>query len=192
MEQFNLIVLVISLLVLGVGLLSHQVKRTPLSPPLVAFGVGLIVGPLILRVMDVGGGPIHQGVLLEQGSRLALAVGLMGIALRLPPRYFFHNARCMTVVLGGLMTLMWLASSLIAYALLGLPLYGALLLGAVLTPTDPILATSVVGLSPFLRLRPQRPAHRPQGTCPVTCRGAFSSRPATPSRRWRRSIRPTP
>lgn len=144
MEQFNLILLLVSLLVLAVGLCSHQVNRVPLSPPLVAFAAGLFIGPLGIDALDTSYWFLERDVLLEQGSRLALAVGLMGIALRLPPRYFFNRAWTMTVVLAGLMTAMWLVSSLLAYAILGLEPLAALLLGAVITPTDPILATSVV------------------------------------------------
>ena len=52
--------------------------------------------------------------------------------------------RELLVVLGLGMPVMWLASSTLVYLVLGVPLLLALLIGAVLTPTDPVLSDSIV------------------------------------------------
>jgi NhaP-type Na+/H+ or K+/H+ antiporter len=39
---------------------------------------------------------------------------------------------------------MWLCSGLLVYLILGLPFWEAMLLGAVITPTDPVVSTSIV------------------------------------------------
>ena len=46
----------------------------------------------------------------------------------------------MAIMLGAVMLLMWLAGSLLVYGLLGV----ALLIGAAITPTDPVVASSIV------------------------------------------------
>jgi sodium/hydrogen antiporter len=47
-------------------------------------------------------------------------------------------------LLGALMPMMWLASGLLVWLILDLPFWISLLIGAILTPTDPIVASSVV------------------------------------------------
>src|SRR5690606_5769441 len=82
--------------------------------------------------------------ILEQVARLALAIGLMGVALRLPKSYVFEHWRSLTVVLVVGMLFMWLCSSAIIGGTLGLSAGAALVIGAALTPTDPVVASTMV------------------------------------------------
>lgn len=68
----------------------------------------------------------------------------MGVALRIPWGFMKREWRSVALVVVGAMVGMWAISSLIAALVLGLALWPALLLGAVVTPTDPIAASSVV------------------------------------------------
>jgi sodium/hydrogen antiporter len=43
-----------------------------------------------------------------------------------------------------LMPLMWIVSGLLVYLILGLPFWVAVLIGAIVTPTDPVVASSIV------------------------------------------------
>ena len=81
---------------------------------------------------------------MEQGARLAIAIQVMGVALRLPKGYPFKNWRILAVLLGPIMLIMWLVSGLLVYLIFGLPFWEAMLVGAVITPTDPVVSTSVV------------------------------------------------
>jgi len=47
-------------------------------------------------------------------------------------------------MLGLVMPLMWLSSGLLVWWLLGLPVGVAMLIGAVITPTDPVVSTDIV------------------------------------------------
>ncbi len=80
---------------------------------------------------------------MKQGARLAIAIQVMGVALRLPKAYPFTHWRSLAVLLGPVMLLMWLVSGLLVYLILGLPCWVAMLVGAVITPTDPVIATSI-------------------------------------------------
>ena len=62
----------------------------------------------------------------------------------LPEGFPFRQWRSLAVLLGLVMPLMWLASGAIAYLILGLPLLAALLVGAVITPTDPVVSSTIV------------------------------------------------
>ncbi|MFA7387717.1 MAG: cation:proton antiporter, partial [Thiohalobacteraceae bacterium] len=142
-QELNIVLVTIGGMVLVLGLLSRPLKRTIFSTPLLALTLGILIGPLGLGLLH----PAQWGrldVILEQAARLTIAIGLMGVALRLPRTFPFRHWRSLAVLLGLGMPLMWLSSGLLAYWLLDLPLLVALLLGAVVCATDPIVATSIV------------------------------------------------
>ena len=114
-----------------------------LSEPLFALLAGALIGPAALDLVDLA----HFGdpqTILEYAALATLAVALMGVALRLPERYSLRNGGLLLVLLGLLMPLMWAACSLLAYFILGLPFWVSVLLGAVVTPTDPVVASTIV------------------------------------------------
>jgi NhaP-type Na+/H+ or K+/H+ antiporter len=144
MFELNLSLVVVGGIVLVVGLLSRWIQRSPLSTPLLALALGIVLGPVGFRVLDPARWGVDQLTILEQAARLTLAISLMGVALRLPERFPLRNWRTLAVLLGLVMPLMWLASGLLAYLILGLPLLVALLVGAVVTPTDPVVSSTIV------------------------------------------------
>lgn len=130
------------LLLLGVlgGLLK---ERTPLSEPLLSLLAGVLIGPAIfgfLDLADLG----NQTLILEEAALVTLGIALVGVALRLPVGFTSGNWRLLFVLLGIVMPLMWLVSGLLVYLILGLPLWVSVLIGAIVTPTDPVVASSIV------------------------------------------------
>ncbi len=125
------------------GLSSRLVKRHALSPVLLALGAGILVGPHVLAIIEPET-VVSRSKLLEQLSRVALALAVFDIALRTRPSDLRANAKRIGVLLVVLMPAMWLLTSLGAGLLLGLPLALALLVGATLTPTDPGVASALV------------------------------------------------
>ncbi|HXH59104.1 cation:proton antiporter [Iamia sp.] len=137
------------------GLSSRAVKRYALSPVLLALGAGVLVGPHVLDLIEPES-VVPRVKLLEQLSRVALALSVFDIALRTKPSDLRANRGRIAVLLLVLMPAMWLVTALGASLLLGLPLALALLLGATLTPTDPGVASALVaGVLPN-RLLPRR------------------------------------
>ena len=143
MEQLNIALAVTGTVVVLIGLLSNPIKKSLLQEPTIATCVGIAVGPYSLGWLDMAEWG-EENAILEQAARITLAIGLMGVALRLKKK----SVRTLLRPVGWLLTLgmigMWLASSALAGWLLGLPLWAALLLGAVVTPTDPVVASSIV------------------------------------------------
>jgi NhaP-type Na+/H+ or K+/H+ antiporter len=142
-EQLNLALVLIGGVVLLLGLFSNLIKRYYLSEPLVAVVVVIILGPLVsgaFRVTEWG----NAQFILEQTARLTLAIGLMGVAIRLPRDFLTRYWRPITTLLGAVMALMWVISGLLAYVFLALPFWIAMLLGATVTPTDPVLASTIL------------------------------------------------
>ncbi len=149
MSQLNIALAVTGAVVLLVGLFSNRIKRSLLQEPMAAVLVGVAVGPYALGWLDVALWG-EENTVLEQAARLTLAIGLMGVALRLEKDSVRALWRPVALLLTLGMLGMWLASSALAGWLLGLPFWTALLLGAVVTPTDPVVASSIV-TGPFAK-----------------------------------------
>jgi sodium/hydrogen antiporter len=86
----------------------------------------------------------ERSTLLERAARLTLGIGLVGVALRVPRDFPRREWRGMLVVIGLGMLLMWAVSTGLVYFILGLPLWLAALVAAIITPTDPVAASPVV------------------------------------------------
>ncbi|MDP9475387.1 MAG: cation:proton antiporter [Actinomycetota bacterium] len=143
MSTLNIALLTVGGVVLLVGLFSEPLKRSILSVPLVCLSAGVLLGPAVLGVLDPADWG-NQAIILEQAARLTIAISLMGIALRLPSGYPLRRWRPLAVLLGPVMVLMWLASGLLAFLVLGVPFWAAMLIGAVITPTDPVVSSTIV------------------------------------------------
>lgn len=145
MQELNVALLAIGTLVLLLGLVSDYLKRVWWgSAPLTALLCGVLLSPVALDVLHPSAWGLKEADLLEQAARFTLAIGLMGVALRLPKGYVFRHWQPLTVLLALVMPLMWISSGLLVYWLLTLPFWEAMLVGAVITPTDPIVASSIV------------------------------------------------
>jgi sodium/hydrogen antiporter len=78
-------------------------------------------------------------------SRLVLGVQLVLAGVQLPSRYLQKEWKSLALLLGPVMTVMWICSSLIIWGMVpDLPLLHALAIGACITPTDPVLSNSIV------------------------------------------------
>jgi NhaP-type Na+/H+ or K+/H+ antiporter len=130
------------LLALLLALYSQRVRRLPVSGPLLALVLGVVVGPQVLDVVSVPE-QVRDPLLLE-AARLMLAVSLIGVALRFPVTGLRPVLRPVLLLVLVVMPLAALSTAGLAVALLGLPVSLAVLLGACLSPTDPVLASDVV------------------------------------------------
>lgn len=143
MHEFNVVVFSVAALALLLGAFYRPLQHAWVSRPMIAVAVGVALGPYGTGVVDLSNWP-HAMSLLEQAARMTLAVGLMAIALRLPRRFIQRNKRSLAVLLLVVMPLMNLAAGGLAMITLGLAWPLALLLGAVVSPTDPVVASSIV------------------------------------------------
>ena len=123
------------------ALLGTTLKRLPLSASQVYLLVGLGVGPLGLGLLVFD--PIEHAAILERLSEIAVVLSLFaaGLKLRTPltDGRWRLPLRLATVSMVVTIALVTVAGKM----LLGLPWGASLLLGAVLAPTDPVLASDV-------------------------------------------------
>jgi NhaP-type Na+/H+ or K+/H+ antiporter len=129
--------LAIGLMILGVAWVPLAVRDLPLSVPIIALGLGLAIGML--------GGPRIGGYVdaAQYLLQTALIVAVMGAGLKIDRRFSFRAWNSAWRLLAIAMPLSIAAIAGLGMLLLGLPLATALLLGAILAPTDPVLAASV-------------------------------------------------
>lgn len=145
MNELNILITAIGAIVLFLGLVSDYFRRNWwTSDPLTALLLGILLGPIALGLVNPSGWGLPKEHLLEQSARFTLAIGLMGVALRVPKNYFFRNWQPLAILLGLVMPIMWVVSGLLVYWILKIPFWEAMLVGAAITPTDPIVSTSIV------------------------------------------------
>lgn len=139
--SFDLWYLLLGVLLVSVAMLASSVKRLPLSETMIYLAAGTALGPLGLHFLFVD--PQAHSKLLERAAEIAVIISLFttGLKLRLSlrdpqwwvPLCLASNSMVWTV---GMITLVGIFG-------LGLPLGAAVLLGAILAPTDPVLASGV-------------------------------------------------
>lgn len=139
----------VGLLLVAMALGGSVLKRLPLSTSLLYLLVGVGLGRLGIGQLD----PFEQVALLEYLTEIVVIISLFTAGLKLRASFKDPQWRIAVrlAVLGMVFTV-----GLVAVAgvfLLGLPLGAAVLLGAVLAPTDPVLASDVQLESPFQRDR---------------------------------------
>ena len=139
--SFAIWMLVVGVLLITITLSGTTVRRMPLSPAMLYLCVGIALGPAGWSLMSPD--PLRHSLVLERVTELAVLVSLFaaGLKLGLP---FAHPAWRLPLRLALVSMLVTVALvALIGTLLLKLPLGGAVLLGAILAPTDPVLASDV-------------------------------------------------
>ncbi|NPC41556.1 sodium:proton antiporter [Nocardioides sp. zg-1230] len=140
--------LILGLSLLLATLLPHLTRRVALSPPMVLVGVGLAIGLLPLSD-DVSLQPEDNRELITHVAEFTVLVSLMGVGLaidRILDLRSWRSWRTWSPVWRMLlvaMPLTILGTMLLGWWVAGLAPAVALLLGAVLAPTDPVLASDV-------------------------------------------------
>ena len=128
-------------LLLG-AVLPAALSRRALSVPMIFVGIGVLVG-----LMPLPGGapisPVEEPAVAERLTEVCVIVALMGVGLALdrPLRLRTWAATWRLLAVG--LPLFVAAAALLGWWWMGLVPAAAVLLGAVLAPTDPVLAGEV-------------------------------------------------
>jgi NhaP-type Na+/H+ or K+/H+ antiporter len=142
-EGFPLVLLFIGVaMLLAIAALSRERER-PFSATLVYLVLG-IVGAVLIALFELPWiDPLEDPAPLEHLAELALVVALFGAGLKIERRFTFAGWRSVIVLLAVVMPLTIAAVAAYGTAIMGLSLGGAILLGSILAPTDPVLAGNV-------------------------------------------------
>jgi NhaP-type Na+/H+ or K+/H+ antiporter len=139
--EFALWAFIVGALLIGMALVGSQLRRLPVSTGILYLAVGAGLGPDGLELLEPE--PLAHARLLERAAEAAVLISLFAIGLKLglpmsdqrwrPALRLASVSMVVTVALIGVF----------GHFALGLPLGAAVLLGAVLAPTDPVLASDV-------------------------------------------------
>lgn len=136
----------LGLVALGMALLPRLLHQRPLSFPIIYVVAGWAMFSLPLRLPDVD--PIADVVATEHLTETGVIVALFGVGLKIGRPVSWKGWAATWRLLGIAMPLTIAATCGLGAWLLGFDLATALLLGAVLAPTDPVLASDVQQASP--------------------------------------------
>lgn len=128
-------------LMLAMGLTAPVINRSPVTSAIVYLAVGLIVGPTGFGLLHFN--PLEQSALLEILTEVAVLVSLFSAGVKMPAPITFARWRTPVFLAFASMTATVILVAGFAHYILGLSLGAAVLLGAILAPTDPVLATDV-------------------------------------------------
>lgn len=133
--------LLVGVVLIVMALSGRLVQRLPLSPALIYLAVGALIGPAGIALLPID--PIDDAPVLEVLTEIAVLITLFAVALRLrlPLDAPAWGVPVRLAATGMVITTVLCAVA--AHGLLGLSLGAALLLAAVLAPTDPVLASDV-------------------------------------------------
>ncbi|KAJ0163054.1 Na(+)/H(+) antiporter 1 [Colletotrichum tanaceti] len=149
LTNFNIVVGLLGGWISLFGLVSFLCKETYyLSEALISLLAGVAFSPSaanLIRPLDYAGTPANVEAVTLAFSRLVLGVQLVLAGVQLPSRYLRTHWKPMALLVGPVMTCMWIATSLLVWALTPrLPFLHALAIGACVTPTDPVLSNVIV------------------------------------------------
>ncbi|MBD0345887.1 MAG: sodium:proton antiporter [Coleofasciculus sp. Co-bin14] len=139
MDIYILDLLVIGLLLLTITLGSGWISRLPLSYALIYLVVGIVLGPYGIHLIQLR----PDAEFLERLTEFVVIVSVFGCGLKMnrPLKLWAWNTTARLI--GFLMPISIFAIAAICHWLLGFGWGAAILLGAILAPTDPVLASEV-------------------------------------------------
>ncbi|MDX2356560.1 cation:proton antiporter [Dietzia sp. PP-33] len=143
MSALDLLLATVGALGVVIVALSARLRRWPVSEPLLALIAGIVLGPAVTGLLDVPD-IVSDHTTLHHGAEILLAISVMGVALRYPFSAITAHRRQLALLLVIVLPAMALISTGLAMWTLGLPFAIALLFGAAICPTDPVLASSAV------------------------------------------------
>ena len=133
--------LVMGALLVLIAIASSTIKRLPLTTTLLYLGVGVALGPVGFKAAFID--PIARAPLLERLAELAVIVSLFTAGLKL--RVSLSDRRWIPPLRLAFVSMVITVALIAAVGVLGLGLSigAAVLLGGILAPTDPVLASEV-------------------------------------------------
>jgi sodium/hydrogen antiporter len=141
-EPYPLILAAFGVVVLLTAWLPMLLKRAPISLPMVCIGIGALLAWSPFAPV-VGTNPLENRYLTEKLTEFVVIVSLMGAGLKLDRPLSFAGWQTSWRLLGISMPLTIAGIAFLGWSILGLGIASALLLGAALAPTDPVLASDI-------------------------------------------------
>lgn len=142
MNQYVILIAIVGVVVLLTAWLPMILRGLPLSLPIACIALGALFA-LVPFSNIAGANPFENRVITERMTELVVIISLMGAGLKLDRPVGWRRWMVTWRLLAISMPLTIAAIAVLGWSLLGLGLASAMLLGAALAPTDPVLASEV-------------------------------------------------
>ncbi len=133
--------LLLGVVLVLMGFARRVLQPLPLSTGMVYVLIGLGIGPLGIALLNVDPGRDVRWI--EVATEVAVLISLFAVGLKIEVRFSRAAWRVPLRLASSAMVVSIALIALLAHVLLGAPWPLALLIGAVLAPTDPVLASDV-------------------------------------------------
>jgi len=128
-------------LMLTMGLSTTLLKRLPVTTAILVLAVGLLCGPSGLGLFHFN--PMKESGVMQVLTEVAVLISLFAAGVKMPVPFTFVRWRLPLRLATVSMVVTVGMVAAFACLVLDLPLGAGVLLGAILAPTDPVLATDV-------------------------------------------------
>ena len=156
-------------LLLARGSTAALLTRLPVTPAIIYLAVGLLVGPTVLNVFHFN--PLRQSALLEALTEVVVLISLFSAGVKMPVPVSLARWRTPILLATASMAVTVAMVAAFAVYVFDMSLGAGILLGAILAPTDPVLATDV---------QIRHPGDRDQLRYTLTCEAGMNDGSAFP------------
>ncbi|MBA2672849.1 cation:proton antiporter [Ramlibacter sp.] len=139
--DFALWSVIVGVLLILMALGGSVLARLPLSTAMLYLGTGLLVSPIALGLLHAD--PLRHAHVLERMTEVVVLVSLFSAGLKLSAGLKERSWLLPLRLALGSMVVTVACVALLGHYLVGLPWGAAVLLGGILAPTDPVLASDV-------------------------------------------------
>ena len=133
--------LFLGLLLLAMLLVNTALRGVPLTSPMVYLAAGWVLGPAVMDAVRPD--PMENAAVLERVTEVGLLISLFAVGLQLRVPLFDRVWRLPLKLAFGSLSLLVLMVGAVGVFLLGVDPGVAIVLGAILAPTDPVLASAL-------------------------------------------------
>lgn len=146
MNTATLWFLIIGLLLLSMAMAEAAFRTLPISTSMVYLGLGVFLGPVGMGMIDLR--PLDNPGFVEVVAEIAVLISLFaaGLKLRIPWKSSLWRIAVRLAVPTMIISVALISMG--AYLLLDLSVGAAVLLAAIIAPTDPVLASEVQSAHP--------------------------------------------
>src|SRR5690606_36455060 len=138
-----MIILVVALLMIASGAVYHKLEVMSITEPYLALVLGVIVGPDVLDSIK-SASPHKAFEVLKTDCELTIGIALLATPLRLPKHILRKNFVTLSnLVIFGMIFMCLLSAGVFYFILPDLSFFACVLLGAIITPTDPVVASTL-------------------------------------------------
>ena len=161
--------MLVGALMLVMGLTFTLLKRSAFTAAMIYLVVGMAIGPSGFNLFHFN--PLKESALMEVMTEAVVLISLFAAGVKMPVPFSMARWRPPILLATVSMVITVALVAAFSYYALDLPLGAAVLLGAILAPTDPVLATDV---------QVRHPGDRDQLRFTLTCEAGMNDGSAFP------------